>query len=201
MAQNINVTSLFYVNIDTNNKITKLIPNTTINITQVQIDSILNYFNKYGFITMNFNLNTNLNDINIVFMNLANNNVNNIVVSDKDNTIVKITSNTSNIILNSGLIFKIENTEQIIIPKIYFSAEKFDFISNLEKIFPTNGFVYTMVKNILVNSFNYIITLDTYKYEILLNKFFNTILLTSFNTEIYNYFNRNNKLNSDIFII
>lgn len=198
MAQNINVASLFYVNIDTNNKITKLIPNTTVNITQADIDSILNYYNKYGFITMNFNLNTNLNDINIVFMNLANNNVNNIVVSDKDNTIVKITSNTSNIILNSGLIFKIENTEQIIIPKIYFSAEKFDFISNLQKIFPTNGFVYTMVKNILTNSFNYIITLDTYKYEILLNKFFNTILLTSFNTEIYNYFNRNNKLNSDI---
>lgn len=198
MAQNINVTSLFYVNIDTNNKITKLIPNTTVNITQVQIDSILNYYNKYGFITMNFNLNTNLNDINIVFRNLANNNVDNIVVSDKDNTIVKITSNTSNIILNSGLIFKIENTEQIIIPKVYFSSEKFDFISNLEKIFPTNGFVYTMIKNILGNSFNYIIILDTYKYEILLNKFFNTILLTSFNTEIYNYFNRNNKLNSDI---
>ena len=84
MAQNINVTSLFYVNID-NNKITKLIPNTTVKITQVQIDSILNYYNKYDFLTMNFNINTNLNDINTVFMNLANNNTNNINVSDKDN--------------------------------------------------------------------------------------------------------------------
>ena len=32
----------------------------------------------------------------------------------------------------------------------------------------------------------------------LLNKFINTILLTSFNTEIYNYFSRNNKLSTDI---
>jgi hypothetical protein len=75
MAQNINVTSLFYVNIDTNNKITKLIPNTTFKITQADIDTILNYYNKYGFLIMDFSINTNLNDINIVFMNLANNNV------------------------------------------------------------------------------------------------------------------------------
>ena len=73
-----------------------------------------------------------------------------------------------------------------------------DFIMNLEKIFPTNGYVYNMIKNILQNSFNYIVTLDDYKYEILLNKFINTILLTSYNNEIYNYFSRNNKLSPDI---
>jgi chromosome segregation ATPase len=198
MAQNINVTSLFYVNIDNNNKITKLIPNTTVKITQADIDTILNYYNKHGFLIMDFSINTNLNDINTVFMNLANNNTNNIIVADKDNTIVRITSNTANIILNSGLIFKVENAEKIIIPKVYFSIDKNNFILNLEKIFPSNIYVYNMVKNILQNSFNYLITLDNYKYEMLLNKFINTILLTSFNTEIYNYFGRNNRLSSDI---
>ena len=199
MAQNINVTSLFYVNIDSNNnKITKLIPNTTVKITQVDIDNILNYYNKHGFLIMDFSINTNLNDINTVFMNLANNNTNNIIVADKDNTIVRITSNTANIILNSGLIFKVENAEKIVIPKVYFSIDKNNFILNLERIFPSNGYVYNMVKNILQNSFNYVVTLDNYKYEMLLNKFINTILLTSFNTEIYNYFGRNNKLSSDI---
>jgi hypothetical protein len=198
MAQNINVTSLFYVNIDNNNKITKLIPNTTVNITQVDIDSILNYYNKYGFLIMDFSINTNLNDINSVFMNLVNNNTNNINVTDKDNTIVRITSNTANIILNSGLIFKIENAEKIVIPKVYFSIDKNNFLLNLEKIFPSNDYIYNMIKNILQNSFNYIVTLDNYNYEMLLNKFINTILLTSFNTEIYNYFGRNNRLSSDI---
>ena len=173
----INVTSLFYVNIDNkNNKITKLIPNTTVKITEENINTILNYYNKYGFLTMNFNMNTNINDINNIFMNIANNNTNNIIVNDRNVTTIKIINIISNIILNSGLIFKIENTEQIIIPKVYFSLEKNVFLLNLEKIFPSNGYIYNMVNNILQNSFNYNITLDDYKYEILLNKFFNTLL-------------------------